>query len=537
MTTRTLPRAAQELSRETWGVSESRTYWVPPTYAGVQVKVDLFRGYLPNPVNLGPLHSKARNIHCCASRRGGKTNVLGRVSSLRSSQWTQRILLDQDPHFSPAQFRRWQADFIGTLGAPKRILAADARRSKWPVPCVALAPTLELVDLQKAELGEIWDPWADELGVIWLDGGRILAILGLGIRWTFLSAERGAMKVGTGNCILWAGEAARLRPGTWEHIRPTVFDRGGQILTDTTPWGGKNPIGYFGECWAHGDEDAAADLENPDLVDGETECFHWTADKNLAVPELAVQMEKDRVSYGESSAYFRRTWLASWDLPEGMCWPQFSTRRHVRRADYRDFDLWVAGYDHGFSEHPAALLIAGVTRARPGRPRCVHVFMAYYGTGILVTPSDGEAVEGSHTWKGFLLKSLKKIRHETGEDARLTLYGAHERPEATQAMAAPGISARQARYVSVDGIEDVERLLVDDPEIGGPRLTFDPTLPPSILRDMQGARWAKDSRGRSLPRFDKDAYDPHAADALVHFVQELRSVLDLFGGWRTARVW
>ena len=63
--------------------------------------------------------------------------------------------------------------------------------------------------------------------------------------------------------------------------------------------------------------------------------------------------------------------------------------------------------------------------------------------------------------------------------------------------------------------------------LAGDRLTFDPSLPREVFRDLEGARWAKDANGRALPSFDKEALDPHAGEALVYAVTALESVLDL----------
>ena len=522
-----MPRSTRsnEWSRGSWGWNPPGTRWIPPQYAGHDVELNVFESFIPNAnATLDAWDSPARHVHLCASRRGGKTFFAGRKASRRSISRSLRVQLDQDNAYSSDAFNTWFESFVGPPGKPKVIRASDARASKFPVPCTAVSPTHELTDLQKAELKEIWEPFTDELGVIWLDGNKVLCILALGIRWTFFSADRPTEKVGTGNVIVWVGEAARCKFQLWENINPTLFDREGSLITDTTPWGGKDIKGYFGECWAHGDRQSAEDLGRPEIYDPDTRCFHWTADENYHRPELAVQMAKDRRSYGPNSAYFRRTWLASWDLPEGMCWPEFSMPSHVCHQDPNDYDIWIAGQDHGYAQHPGCLLVAGLSKKKP---RKVHIFYAYYGTGYLVTPSDGTK-PSPHTkcGAGFALDALQRIQ-EHHPRARIMGYAGPERPEAITAMRRKGLRWNPASHVSVDGIEQVERLLVEDERTGKVRLTFSPALPLPVFHDIQGAFWAEDSRGRSLPRFDKDRHDPHAGEALVYLVSSVANLLDI----------
>ena len=96
-------------------------------------------------------------------------------------------------------------------------------------------------------------------------------------------------------------------------------------------------------------------------------------------------MERDIAHYGANSAYVLRTWFASWDSPEGVCWPEFDRTKHIVSQNPADFPIWRAGYDHGFGSHPCCCLIAGLTRDKPRR---MHVFFALHGTGIHIIPPE-----------------------------------------------------------------------------------------------------------------------------------------------------
>lgn len=520
-----------DLTRGSWGWNDRKTVWVPPQFAGVDVEVSILGpnpalnrpGWEANPCQVPVVESPARNKHVGTNRRGGKTNAMGAACSDRCVARAEDLIAGLDPHpsWTPDSFDAWFESVVGRPGFPERIQASRLlRRLEWPIPCIGGAPESSLLDLQRAELAKHFDKWQDELGAVWLDGDSVLAVLGLGIVWKFYSFERAAAKVGTGNVLLWITEGARCKPSIWEHVLPTLADRQGSLFTDSTPWGGRALDGYWGKCVirAFASEAAVANTkpDPPEITEG----FEWDPADNYAIPGLVDEMERDIALYGENSAYVLRTWKHSWDTPEGACW-YFSRQRHIRAPDLREFDLWIAGYDHGFGEHPLCCLVAGLTRARP---RKVHVFAALYGSGIWVTPpKQGAEFDVSRTVVGFLMRTMERIRADV-PDARLQGYGAPERPESWKALnnQVSGMFWTAADYVSCGGIEDVGALLAGD------RLTFSPDLPREVFRDIEGARWATDTSGKNqLPTFDKDSIDPHAGEALVYLVQPMSNVLDL----------
>jgi len=510
-----------DLSRGTWGFNAAKTLWVPPQFAGVSVNVEFLSEFQPNPCQVPLiLDEEPRHKHACAPRRGGKTAAMGAAAPLQAHRRALALIAGEDPHpdWGPGAFDAWFAANVGKPGepcalSPKRLLG----RTPWPIPCIGGAPEASLCNLQRVELSRHYAPWEDELGAVWLDGGQTLVILGLGIVWRFQSFERARTKVGAGTVLLWVTEAARCKRDVWEHVLPSLADRRGHLYTDTTPWGGRDPDGYWGQCVATSCPEEAELAGKP--LDPEARYYHWLPVDNYAIPGLQKEMDRDVARLGPRSAYVLRTWLASWENPEGACWPEFDRSKHICCGNLDEYELFIAGYDHGFSESAACCLVCGVTRALP---RKMHVFAALYGTGIYVTPPDpGADFASSNTVAGFLLRELKKIRAKH-PGVPIRGYGAPERTESWSALnRQKGMAWDKADHVSGPGIEAVGHAFAAG------RLTIEPGLPSEVVRDIEGARWAKDSQGRPLPVFDKQALDPHAGEALVYAVGAVSHMLDL----------
>lgn len=516
-----------DLSRGTWGWDNSKTIWVPPQYAGVRVRVDLFANYRPIPPALRMFESQAEELYVVSCRRGGKTHNLERVAAKRIYRDSLAVRRGEDT-WTRRQWNEWFAAVVGPPGQPQPLRQERLKRIKAPAPYWVVAPDYGLADEQAVELTQTWcqPDIADALGVVWKQ--RSLWIFGLGVRIDLKTAENPRKLVGAGLLGIWAGECARFKPGVWRHFEPCLYDRNGWLLCDSTPLG-KNE--FYERC-ARANADYARDLGRPELHKPATppakpskrrywpgaDLVRWRAAENTARPELVVREAADRRLHGEDSLFFIETWSASFDTPHGAIL-RLRRELHERRCSVHGFNSIVLGCDPGFGGSAACLGAFG--RTRDG---VWNLYWAIHARGLVSSPGDDRGVRGSNTLVGLALEEVMRVRQLGIEPV---LYSGPDEPGLIKQFQQAGIDARSAQNAVLPGIRTLCDLIACDPQSPDPRyhrprFTVSPDLQPEIWSELTGYQWALDGAGRPLrqPLKVNDHVPDMARYALHSFLQE-----------------
>jgi len=511
-------RFSIDLSQGSWGWDRGGRFWVPPEFAGITVSPRLFAKWTPNPVNMRPFASDARGLNLCASRRGGKTYFAGRVCTRRYVRDHQWMVQGRHPRATRREFQEWFAEVVGRPGErPHELFSQELQKRHAPLTYWAVAPDRALAKLQARELSDIWlqPEVRDAYGARWF--GDTLWILRLGIKVELKTGENPLKLVGEKLAGVWLGEAARLKPEVWENLSPALNDSRGWWVSDTTP---KGRNWYFNELWARGDMRVAQTIGNEWIYDKDVENYHWTAADNVALPHLAVEMERARKRYGEKSRHYIENYAATFDQPEGMVWPELSDSVHFVFRDEQQMVARFGALDWGFTGSAGVLGFLGAFR-----DSSLNWYRGHYHHGLLDAPakarSDAE-VAASDTWAGFILREYSRL------NTKFPVYADASRPESIRRLRNLGILIRPAdnRPGSIlDSCTTVEALLVydpdsDDPYSRRPMMTFSPALPSECKQDLFGYVWATDSTGKSVGIPSKNP-DRHFADVVRYGTQAI----------------
>jgi hypothetical protein len=238
----------------------------------------------------------------------------------------------------------------------------------------------------------------------------------------FKSADNPERLVGTGLNGIRITETARLKPTVWnDNLRPTLADKQGWAILDTTP------LGYN---WY------AKEIREPALKDLEWDCFHWNTVDNTKVVGLADEVAKARESM--PNKYFTRNYEASLDAFFGQVYEEFDREIHVADFDYEpnQYEVVTAGVDWGYA-HNGSITVCGF-RLDGG----VDVLACESHSRLLVDPE----------WSNI----AKELQAKYNIDA---FYCGVDQPESIQIFKNNDIYAMQADNSVANGIFLVSSLL------------------------------------------------------------------------------
>lgn len=296
------------------------------------MQVTIAAGYEPHPKQRLFHQSKARFVAVAAGVRGGKTKSA-------TVEFLRRVFLD-----------------IGDPSKGRRFTAGAGRLRVCRLRYWVVGPTFQLTEAVYEYILEFVPPELIEdidgnTRSIWLKGGALIE---------FRSTERQERLVAMSVNGMLIDEACRCKADAWKgSLRGRLADCGGWALFVSSPLGGRNNWMYreiVSQAGKHG-----------------YDSFHWTTADNIAVPELAAEVEHAILT--QPKAWVDREFFASWDSFGGTIFDEFKTETHViSEAAFRVkfgvgsgshaelarrlFRRIVVGVDFGWTS-PGAMVVVG----------------------------------------------------------------------------------------------------------------------------------------------------------------------------------
>jgi len=156
---------------------------------------------------------------------------------------------------------------------------------------------------------------------------------------TLRSGENPDRLRGVGLDWIWLDEACFMSKAVWEVIYPTLTDKNGIAWVTTTPQG---------YDWVY-------DTFYKPAISKEDGFEAWkftTLDNPYIDKSLVEQAKKDL-----SDIMFKQEYLASFEKFEGLVYPDFNERRHVRETEKQITDIYFVGLDVGWNHPTAGILV------------------------------------------------------------------------------------------------------------------------------------------------------------------------------------
>jgi hypothetical protein len=160
----------------------------------------------------------------------------------------------------------------------------------------------------------------------------------------FKSADNPQRLVGSGLNGIRITETARLKPNVWnDNLRPTLSDKQGWAILDTTP------LGYN---WY------AKEIREVAMQSADWACYHWNTCDNDKVQGLIDEVNQAKLNMPEK--YFKRNYEASLDAFFGQVYEEFTKNVHIQDFDFNpdDYDYIRVGVDWGYA-HNGAMVVGG----------------------------------------------------------------------------------------------------------------------------------------------------------------------------------
>lgn len=295
---------------------------------------------------------------------------------------------------------------------------------------------------------------------------------------------------------VWLDEFPLMKEAMYDEARTRLASRQGRILLTGTP---------RGPNWAKRRiKDYSQTAEGKEIY-----FTTWTTEDNPHFPREEIEYARRTMP----KKYFKRTFLASWDVFEGQIFEEFVSAIHERRKDVYTFrlpdgrrsvgsgpdEIWLdhvfAGKDWGFG-HSGAFVVVG--RARDGRFFVLEEIVA-----------DHLLVLGRTPLQDSWVRRIKELSARWGIE---NVYCGPDRPENITILRNAGIRAGRALDNVWDGIQEVAKLLHVDAQSGLPRLTVLSNCR-RLLEELVFYHWKTDSvTGDSSEKPEK--IDDDTVDAL-----------------------
>ena len=304
---------------------------------------------------------------------------------------------------------------------------------------------------------------------------------------------------------IWLDEAPLMKELMYHEARTRLSSRRGRLLLTGTPRG---PNWVKTQIY-----DVAQTPEGRDEVYFTT----WTTADN---PHFPLE-EFERARRTMPPNYFKRMYLASWDVFEGQVYEEYSAAVHERRSEDYTFvlpdrrravgsgprrvqlDDVFAGKDWGYG-HRGAFVVVGV--AADGRRFVLHEEVEDH---LLVRAR----LPHQDSW-------VRRIRQAVARWGVLTVWCGPDRPENIKVLEEEGIPARPAADDVWEGIQSVAQLMhvdrsVRDPERQSRFVVL--SACPRLREELVFYHWAEDKMtGQSLERPQK--VDDDTVDALRYAI-------------------
>lgn len=243
-------------------------------------------------------------------------------------------------HQSGARFRTFIAGRRGgksLAGTIEALRWADLKPRELgrPTHGMVIAPTYGM--LQDVNISMIMD-WCPEHAIeSWNKVDKNLVLVN-GSTISFRSADNPDRLRGTEKDWIWLDEARDMSKYVWEVVYPVLTTTNGYAWVTTTPQGYDWVYETFYKPALQGDKDFQAwqftTLDNP----------HIDAD-------MVEKAKKDL-----SEVMFKQEYMATFEKFEGLVYPDFSEKRHVKTG-YKDItDNYFVGLDVGWN-HPTACVL------------------------------------------------------------------------------------------------------------------------------------------------------------------------------------
>ncbi len=311
----------------------------------------------------------------------------------------------------------------------------------------------------------------------------------------FISAKNPESWQGSELYYVWLDECPLMKESMYDEARTRLSSRRGRILLTGTPRG---PNWVKKRIFDFSQTEAGRDIF----------FTTWTTEDN-------PYFLKEEIEYARRTMppkYFKRTFLASWDVFEGQIYEEFATATH--EASPRKFtfrlpsgrvvgdgprEVWLdhvfAGKDWGFG-HKGAFVVCG--RSRDGH---FYVLDEIVEDHLLVAARTPD----QDSW-------IKRIRVLKAKWEIEAVYCGPDRPENIQILDEAGLNAEGALDDVWEGIQEVSKLMHVDQLSGESRLTVLSNCR-RVLEEAVFYHWRIDSvTGESSEKPEK--IDDDAIDAL-----------------------
>ena len=243
-------------------------------------------------------------------------------------------------HKSKARFRTFIAgrrggkSLAGTIEALKHS-DLDPLVAGRPVHGMIIAPTYGMLkDVNIAMMME----WCPDTSIkSWNKVDMNLELVN-GSTITFRSGDNPDRLRGTGKDWIWLDEACFMNKYVWEVVYPTLTSTNGIAWITTTPQG---------YDWVY-------DSFYKPAIDGDKDYQAWkftTLDNPYIDADLVEKARNDM-----TDVMFRQEYLASFEKFEGLIYPDFNNKLHIRNSPNKITDTYFVGLDVGWN-HPTACVL------------------------------------------------------------------------------------------------------------------------------------------------------------------------------------